>query len=102
MGIYADPMVPNYPVWLIGSPVFKKSTITLGNNKTFVIEAKNVSAQNKYVQAATLNGAPLNKPWFEHATLLKGGTLVLTMGPRPNKQWGSAPDAVPPSMSKAD
>lgn len=102
MGIYADPMVPNYPVWLIGSPVFKKSTITLGNNKTFVIEAKNVSAQNKYVQAATLNGAPLNKPWFDHATLLKGGTLVLTMGPRPNKQWGSGADAVPPSMSMAD
>jgi putative alpha-1,2-mannosidase len=102
MGIYSDPMIPSYPVWLIGSPIFSKSTITLGNKKTFVIEAKNVSAQNKYVQSATLNGAPLNKPWFEHATLIKGGTLVLNMGPRPNKQWGSSPDAVPPSMSKAD
>jgi putative alpha-1,2-mannosidase len=102
MGIYCDPMIPNYPVWLIGSPVFEKSTINLGNNKTFVIEAKNVSAQNKYVQSATLNGEALNKPWFEHATLLKGGALVLNMGPRPNKQWGSSPDAVPPSMSKAE
>ncbi len=102
IGIYSDPMIPNYPIWLIGSPIFEKSTINLGNKKTFVIEAKNVSAQNKYVQSATLNGEPLNKPWFEHSTLLKGGTLVLNMGPRPNKQWGSSPEAIPPSMSKAD
>jgi putative alpha-1,2-mannosidase len=101
IGIYSDPMIPNYPIWLIGSPIFEKSTINMGK-KTFVIEAKNVSAQNKYVQSATLNGEPLNRPWFEHSTLLKGGTLVLNMGPRPNKQWGSSPEAIPPSMSKAD
>ena len=102
MGIYSDPMIPNYPIWLIGSPVFKKSTINLGDNKTFVIEAKNVSAQNKYVQSAFLNGEPLNKSWFEHSELIKGGTLVLNMGPRPNKQWGSAPEARPPSMSNPE
>lgn len=102
MGIYSDPMIPNYPVWLIGSPIFSKSTITLGNKKTFVIEAKNVSAQNKYVQSATLNGSALSKPWFDHATLLKGGTLILNMGPRPNKEWGSSLDAIPPSMSKPE
>ncbi len=102
MGIYSDPMIPNYPIWLIGSPIFKKSTIKLGNKKSFVIEAKNVSSQNKYVQSATLNGKPLNRPWFEHSTLLKGGTLILNMGPRPNKKWGSEPEIVPPSMSKAN
>ena len=102
MGIYSDPMIPNYPIWLIGSPIFKKSTINLGDNKTFVIEAKNVSAQNKYVQSASLNGEPLNKPWFEHSVLAKGGTLILDMGPRPNKQWGSSPDAIPPSMSEPE
>jgi predicted alpha-1,2-mannosidase len=102
MGIYSDPMIPSYPVWLIGSPLFEKSTINLGNNKSFVIEAKNVSAQNKYIQSAALNGEPLNKTWFEHSKLVKGGTLTLNMGPRPNKQWGSAPEAIPPSMSRAD
>ncbi len=66
------------------------------------IEARNVSAQNKYIQSATLNGEPLNKPWFEHSTLLKGGTLVLNRGPRPDKQWGTSPQAAPPSMSRAD
>ncbi|HEY5510020.1 MAG TPA: glycoside hydrolase domain-containing protein [Prolixibacteraceae bacterium] len=60
------------------------------------------SAQTKYVQSAILNGEPLNRPWFEHSTLMKGGTLVLNMGPRPNKQWGSSLEAIPPSMSKAE
>jgi putative alpha-1,2-mannosidase len=99
IGIYSDPYIPAYPIWLIGSPIFEKVTINLGNKKTFVVEAKNVSAQNKYVQSATLNGEPLNKPWFEHSDLVKGGTLLLNMGPRPNKQWGSAPQAAPPSMT---
>lgn len=99
MGIYSDPYIPSYPVWHIGSPVFEKVTINLGNNKTFMIEAKNVSAQNKYIQSATLNGKSLNRPWFEHSDLVKGGTLVLNMGPRPNKQWGSTLQAAPPSMT---
>jgi putative alpha-1,2-mannosidase len=30
----------------------------------------------------------------------EGGTLVLELGPRPNKSWGSAHDAAPPSMSQ--
>ena len=91
---------PNYPVWLISSPVFKKSTLTLNNGKTFVIEATQASAQNKYIQSALLNGKPLEKPWFEHAELEQGGSLVLTMGPKPNKSWGSAPEAAPPSLSQ--
>jgi putative alpha-1,2-mannosidase len=102
MGIYSDPYIPDYPIWLIGSPIFDKVTINLGEKKTFVIEAKNVSAQNKYVQSASLNGKPLNKPWFEHSDLVRGGVLVLNMGPRPNKEWGSSADASPPSMSGAN
>jgi putative alpha-1,2-mannosidase len=64
-----------------------------------MITARNVSAANKYVQSATINGKPLNKPWFEHSDMVNGGTLVLKMGPRPNISWGSAPEAAPPSMS---
>ena len=102
MGIYSDIMIPNYPIWFIGSPIFEKVTINLGNRKTFIIEAKDVSAQNKYIQSATLNGEPLNRSWFEHTYLVKGGTLVLNMGPRPNKQWGSSAEVAPPSMSGAN
>ncbi len=39
---------------------------------------------------------PLDKPWIYHSDVVKGATLVLTMGPEPNKNWGSAQDAAPP------
>ena len=38
----------------IGSPIFEKTTIKLPENKTFVIEAENVSNENFYIQSATL------------------------------------------------
>ncbi len=99
MGLY--PQCPGQPVFDIGSPLFDETTINVGGGKTFVIEAKNVSAQNKYIQSATLNGIPLNKPWITNANVVKGGKLIFQMGPRPNKAWGSSPDAAAPSMSAA-
>ncbi|HCN83070.1 MAG TPA: glycoside hydrolase family 92 protein, partial [Sphingobacteriaceae bacterium] len=89
MGFY--PVCPGKPVYDIGSPIFEKTIINVGKNKTFLIEARNVSAKNKYIQSAQLNGKSLNVPWFTHADLVKGGTLVFQMGPRPNEQWGSNP-----------
>ena len=91
------------PFYEIGSPLFKKITINLDPEyypgKTFVIKAKNTSASNKYIQSAKLNGKQLSKPWFYHDELVKGGELVLIMGDKPNKEWGSRPEDAPPSMS---
>lgn len=97
IGFY--PVCPGSPVYEIGSPIFERTTIRLGNGKLFKIEAHQVSAQNKYIQSAQLNGKPLDRPWFRHADIANGGTLVLEMGPRPNLAWGSAPQDAPPSMS---
>jgi predicted alpha-1,2-mannosidase len=79
------------PVYEIGSPIFEKITIQLDDKyysgKEFVIRAKNTSKTNKYIQSATLNGKALNKFWIYHSELVKGGELVLEMGPEPNKEW---------------
>ncbi|MDR0750003.1 MAG: GH92 family glycosyl hydrolase [Tannerellaceae bacterium] len=96
-GLY--PQCPGRPVFDICSPVFEEVSINVGNGKTFVVEARNVSAQNKYIQSATLNGTPHNQAWISHSDIVQGGTLVFQMGPRPNKDWGSSPDVRPPSMS---
>jgi putative alpha-1,2-mannosidase len=50
--------------------------------------AHNASRENKYVQSATLNGKSLNTFYFPAGELLKGGELVLKMGPKPNTNWG--------------
>lgn len=49
---------------------------------------KDNSAQNGYVQSYTLNGKALSEPFLPLADVLKGGNLVLEMGPAPNKTWG--------------
>ena len=97
MGFY--PVCPGRPVYDLGSPLFDQVTIHLPEDKTFTIHARDTSDRNKYIQAATLNGKPLDRPWFRHADLAAGGTLELIMGPRPNREWGSAPQAAPPSLS---
>ena len=80
------------PEYEIASPLYPKVEINLGNRygrgEKFVIEAKNVSRLNKYVQSATLNGKVLQDFKFPASELLKGGSLVLEMGPEPNKNWG--------------
>jgi len=96
MGFFT--VCPGRPVYDIGSPIFEETRIALGGGKVFTITAKDVSSRNKYVQSATLNGKPLNKPWFTQGDIAGGGTLVLRMGPRPNESWGSALDAAPPSI----
>jgi putative alpha-1,2-mannosidase len=97
IGFY--PVCPGSPVYEIGSPIFEKSVIRLADGKEFTIVAHHVSAQNKYIQSAQLNGKPLDKPWFRHSDLVGGGTLVLEMADHPNMKWGSGEQDAPPSMS---
>ncbi len=93
MGIFPN---AGQDVYLIGSPIFPELTLHLANGKTFVIEAKNVSAQNKYVIAATLDGQPLRRAWLRNEDILSGGRLVLTMSDHP-ADWATG--VAPPSSS---
>ncbi|MCP2043573.1 putative alpha-1,2-mannosidase [Pontibacter sp. HSC-36F09] len=98
LGFY--PVTPGMPVYNIGSPVFEKAVLDLGNGKQFTIIAKNYDPAHKYIQWARLNGKEWNKPWFSHEDIIQGGELELTMGLKPNKDWGTAEEAAPPSMQK--
>jgi len=98
MGIY--PVTPGIPVYNIGTPFFPKVTLRLASGRTFVIEAEGASSENKYIQKATLNGKPLDRPWIRHSDLAAGGKLVFTMGSRPNKSWGAT--TPPPSAERVE
>lgn len=80
------------PVYEIASPLFEKVVINLGEQfgrgKSFTIEAHNTSRINKYIQSAKLNGKDLRSFQFAASELLKGGNLILEMGPHPNYNWG--------------
>lgn len=88
LGFY--PVTPGASTYQIGSPVFEKAQINLSSyygGGTFTIEAKNVSADNKYIQSAWLNGKILERSWITHQEIVDGGRIVFEMGPAPNKKW---------------
>jgi putative alpha-1,2-mannosidase len=88
LGFY--PVTPGSPTYNIGSPQFTYAKIDLGEGKYFEIKANGASDDNKYIQSARLNGQPLNQAWFNHSDLAEGGILELEMGPKANKEWGTA------------
>jgi len=98
MGIY--PVSPGKPYYEIGSPIFDEVLIHVGEDKSFSIVADNVSKENKYIQSASLDGNPLNRPWLDHKDIMAGGTLVFQMGPEPNKEWGNDLNEAAPSMTQ--
>ena len=97
IGFY--PVTPGTTQYQIGSPVFNQTTIHLSNGHQFLLKANHVSRKNKYIQSATLNGKPLNRPWLNHEEISAGKILILEMGPMPNKAWGSTTTIQPYSMT---
>ena len=80
------------PAYDLTAPVFDKITIKLNpdyhKGGEFVITTQNQSAENCYIQSAKLNGKEWNSFQIPHKTFVKGGSLELILGPKPNKSWG--------------
>jgi len=93
LGFY--PVCPGSNDYIIGTPLFKKVTINLENGKKFVINAKNNSNKNYYIQSATFNGTDYNKSFISHSDLTNGGELTFQMGSEPNKSWCSSESSSP-------
>jgi predicted alpha-1,2-mannosidase len=102
MGLFAvQGTCGSEPIYDITSPIFDTVRIALDKKfypgGEFRIITKNNSAANMYIQSATLNGQALDNCWFYHSQFAAGGTLVLTLGPQPNMNWGIK--QLPPSDS---
>jgi putative alpha-1,2-mannosidase len=78
--------VTGQPTFLIGSPLFDRVSLQLGD-RTFAVEAEGDPERDIYVQRATLNGEDIDRAYITVDELLGGGTLALTMGPLPSG-WG--------------
>lgn len=89
------------PTFQFGSPMFDKVTIQLDpkyySGKELVIQTKNNSKENVYVQSVSFKDEKVENCWIERRKLTEGGTLLLDMGAQPNTTWGI--DTPPPSMS---
>lgn len=93
LGFY--PVCPANCEYIIASPSFDRAQIKVGAGKTFTVVAQNASAENIYIQSATLNGQPYEKSYIAHADIAAGGEMVFVMGPEPNTEWGHATECRP-------
>jgi putative alpha-1,2-mannosidase len=89
-GIYQ--ICPGDTRYEITSPVFNRIEIPLNSTYTkggtFAIIARNNSPENRYIQSARFNGIPLFRCFLNYSEIASGGTLELTMGNVPSKNWG--------------
>jgi predicted alpha-1,2-mannosidase len=81
LGFYPLPGSDRY---VVGAPLFPRAEIAVPGG-TFTVVAPEVSDTNIYVQAVTLDGAPLAAPELRHGDLRAGSTLAFTMGPAPSR-----------------
>ncbi len=93
MGLYQ--VEPTGGKFVIGSPIFDKASVNVGDGKVFEIIARNNSGENIYVQSALLNGEPYGKSFIDYRDIMAGGSLQLTMGPEPSTTFGVNSDARP-------
>lgn len=97
LGFY--PVTPATDQYVIGSPLFKKATLSLANGKKFTITAENNSVENFYIQSTTLNGVNYTNNYINYKDIQNGGEFIFNLDKKPNLNWGSQPSNIPYSLS---
>lgn len=100
LGLYS--VCPGTDQYVIGSPLFKKVTVTLEDGKKFTIKADGNNEKAVYIQSATLNGKSLDRNYITYDEIVNGGTLTFKMSETPNTTRGVANEARPYSVSAYD
>ena len=85
MGLYPN---AGQDYYLIHTPLLTESRFHLQEGKTFTIKTEGLSEKNKYIRSILLNGKNYPYSTIRHNDIIKGGELVLKMGPSPGN-WGS-------------
>jgi predicted alpha-1,2-mannosidase len=94
LGFY--PAVPGIGGVVLGTPMFKKAVLYLGDGRTLAVER---AGSGFYVQNVLLNGAPYSGSWLPLSSLQQGTTdLQFTLGPKPNMERGKPQADRPPSF----
>lgn len=97
LGFY--PVTPGVDQYVVGSPLFKKATLTLQNGKEFAILAPDNNRDNIYISAASLNGQTWDNSYIDFDSIQAGGQIEFQMSEQPNPNWAGDKEHVPYSMS---
>ncbi len=70
-------------IYQIGAPLFRKAEIKIGDKRLTVVADK-YSPKNIYVKKVWLNDVLLDRFWFKHDEIARGGTLRFEMSENPD------------------
>lgn len=93
LGFY--PVDPVSATYVLGSPLFSRAEVHLGNGRKLVVEAPGNGPATPYVHSVRWNGRPHTRSWIAHADLMRGGTLRFEMSATPDKGFASRPEDRP-------
>jgi predicted alpha-1,2-mannosidase len=97
LGFYSvDAVSGNY---ILGSPLFEKATVDLGNAKSLQIDVQRSNPTDAYIESFSINGKKQNRAWFHHSEIADGGHLKFKMASQPQESFASHPDVAPPSLT---
>jgi hypothetical protein len=91
LGLY--PLAVGSPGYVLGAPLFGKTTIHLENGNDLVITA---SRAGTHVRGLRVNGVPHPRAWISHHELTSGAVLDFELSDTPG-DWGTPP----PSLTEA-
>ena len=118
LGFY--PVCPGSGEYAIGTPYFRKATVTLPAGKTLSIEAVPMTSPSQsdsqplhsvgaerltredlppFIQRMTLNGESYSHNYLRHDDILRGGTLHFDLSSTPNLTRGTSSVDAPYSFS---
>lgn len=97
LGFY--PVCPASGEYAIGTPIFKKVTISLPDGKKTVLEAPGNSADNFYIASIKVDGKDWTRNYFTSDVLSNGARIEYSMTGQPNTSRGTAVEDRPYSLS---
>lgn len=82
------PICPGDTRMELTTPVFEEITLEVGPSRFFRIKVKKDSPASTYIQSARLDGKEYDRCYIDYSEVMRGGTLELVLGDKPNKKWG--------------
>jgi predicted alpha-1,2-mannosidase len=89
LGFY--PVDPVSATYVLGSPLFDRAEVRLGNGRKLVVEALGNAPDKPYYARVELNGRDHPRSWITHAELMAGGTLTFHMQAEPATGFAADP-----------
>lgn len=99
LGFY--PVCPGSNEFVLTTPLFDRATVRLANGRTLTVTADN-PRRNRYIDAVTLDGVPVEANFVTYEQLMQGGELHFSLCEEPNLDRGTEPEAAPYSLTRGE